>query len=141
MEDCIVLQGKVMICPSCRRESSHIRIEQWRIGCHNCMGFSETGGSRTDKILTRNASRVTDEQIQYEGDLITPYIVDKTTNQAVVNEAFIDLYPDQAAQTYTAEELKSIGQSDLKPPEDTDTGQGIEFTGDESEAISDIVNS
>lgn len=130
-----------MICPTCSQESTHIRIDDKGIGCHNCRAFSESGGSRTDKILTRNASRVTDEQIQYEGDLITPYVVDKTTNRAVVNEEFINLYPEQAAQTYTASELKSVGQPDLQPSVELDDGKGIEFNGDESQAIGAIVKS
>ncbi len=105
------------------------------------MGFAESGGSSTDKLLTRNATRVTEQAIQYEGDLITPYVVDKSTNQAVVNEEFINLYPNQAAQTYTQEELKSVGQPDLKPPVDTDEGKGIEFSGDESDTIGEVIHS
>lgn len=129
-----------MICPTCSHESTHIRIDSRGTGCHNCRGFSESGGSRTDKILTRNADRITTEQVQYEGDMITPYIVDKTTNRAVVNEEFINLYPDKAASTYTADELKSVGQPDLKSSVNDDDGEGIEFIGDEKEAIDDIVS-
>lgn len=128
-----------MICPTCNTESTHIRIDSHGTGCHNCRGFSESGGSRTDKILTRNASRVTDEHIQYEGDIITPYVVDKNTNKAIVNEEFINLYPEQAAQTYSQDELKSVGQPDLKPSEITDDNEGVEFSGDANEAIADII--
>lgn len=128
-----------MRCPICSKESSHIRIDSWGVGCHHCRGFSESGGSSTDKLLTRNASRITDEQVQYEGDVITPYIVDKNTNQAVVNEEFINLYPEQAAQTYTKSELASVGQPDLKPAAVVQSTEGIEFSGDASEAIRDIV--
>lgn len=128
-----------MICPSCKAESSHIRIDSQGVGCHNCKGFSESGGSSTDKILTRNASRITDEQLQYEGDTITPYVVDKSTSKAIVNEEFINLYPDPAAQTYSKQELASVGQPDLQPPEITDDKQGVEFVGDEAEAIRDII--
>lgn len=130
-----------MICPTCNHESTHIRIDSRGVGCHNCRGFSESGGSRTDKILTRNADRITTEQVQYEGDMITPYIVDKSTNRAVVNEEFINLYPDKAASTYTVGELKSVGQPDLKPAVNDDDGKGIEFIGDEDKAIDDIVSS
>lgn len=130
-----------MICPTCHHESAHIRVQSnGTIGCHHCLGFSESGGSRTDKILTRNAARITDEQVQYEGDLITPYIVDKSTNKAIVNEEFINLYPNQAAETYTPAELKSVGQPDLKPAQNDDMGVGIEFSGDESEAIKEVVD-
>lgn len=131
-----------MVCPTCQTESSHIRINtNGSMGCHACLGFSESGGSGTDKILTRNASRITEQGLQYEQDLITPYVVDKSTNQAVVNEEFINLYPEQAAQTYTQEELKSVGQPDLKPAVNDDDGRGIEFTGDESESIREIIES
>lgn len=130
-----------MTCPTCSTESSHIHVNtNGGISCHECGGFSESGGSRTDKILTRNADRITEQQIQYEGDLITPYVVDKSTSKAVVNEEFINLYPEQAAQTYTQDELKSVGQSDLKPAVNDDDGRGVEFSGDDSEAIKEIVD-
>lgn len=128
-----------MLCPTCSKESTHIRIDSRGMGCHNCRGFSESGGSKTDKILTRNSARITTEQVQYEGDLITPYIVDKSTSKAVVNEEFINLYPDKAAETYTADELKSVGQPDLKPSVNDDDGKSVEFKGSEDEAISDIL--
>lgn len=129
-----------MLCPTCSNESSHIRINpNGAIGCHMCMGFSETGGSPTDKILTRNAPRIVEQQVQYEADMITPYVVDKSTNQVVVNEDFIDLYPEQAAQTFSREELKQVGQEWLESTPDTDDGQAIEFTGDEKQAIDAIV--
>lgn len=130
-----------MICPTCSTDSAHIRVEtNGKTGCHNCLGFSESGGSPTDKVLTRASSRITEQQIQHEGDMQTPHIVDKSTNRVVVNEEFINLYPEQAAQTYTQEELKSVGQQDLKPAVDTDDGKGIEFSGNEDEAIEEIIN-
>lgn len=132
--------ANAMTCPTCQKDSSHIRINvDGTMGCHNCMGFSETGGTKTDKILTRNATRITEQQIQHEGDMITPYVVDKSTNQVVPNEDFVALYPNQAAQTYSKDELKSIGQEGLTPEIDIDDGQGIEFVGDEKEAIHEIV--
>lgn len=130
-----------MQCPTCSSESTHIHVNtKGTISCHKCGGFSESGGSNTDKILTRNATRITEQQLQYEQDLITPYVVDKSTNQAVVNEEFINLYPEQAAQTYTQEELKSVGQPDLKPIANDDTGKGIEFKGDDTEAIKEVLD-
>lgn len=131
-----------MICLSCSTDSMRINISKsGNITCHNCGSFSESGGSSTDKLLTRNASRITDEQVQYEGDTITPYVVDKNTNQAVVNEEFINLYPEQAAQTYNKSELASVGQPDLKPAEVEQDNSGVEFVGDAETAIGDIVGS
>lgn len=131
-----------MKCPTCNKSSSHIRINtDGSIGCHHCLGFSETGGSKTDKILTRNATRITEQQEQHEADMITPYIVDKSTNQVVVNEDFIELYPNQAAETYSKEELRSVGQEGLKSAVLPDEGQGIEFSGSEEESIGAIVQS
>lgn len=130
-----------MRCPTCSKNSSHIRVNaDGSIGCHNCLGFSETGGTPTDKILTRNATRVVEQQEQYEQDMITPYVVGKSTNKVVVNEDFIDLYPNQAAQTYSPDELKSVGQIGLKPSESKDDGEAVEFKGDEKSAIKEIVN-
>ncbi len=129
-----------MRCPTCSKESTHIRIStNGSVGCHNCLGFSETGGSPTDKILTRNATRIVEQAIQYEADMITPYVVDKSTNKVTVNEDFIALYPDQAAQTYSQDELKSVGQEGLRPTVDVDDGKGIEFSGDTEKAFGDIV--
>lgn len=130
-----------MKCPTCQTESAHIRIDNTGIHCHKCGGWGETSGTPTDKILTRNAPRITEQQEQFEQDMITPYIVDKSTSKVVVNEDFIDLYPEQAAQTYTASELKSVGQEGLKPTTDIDDGKNIEFSGSEKQAIGDIVKS
>lgn len=130
-----------MKCPTCQTESAHIRIDNTGIHCHKCGGFSETGGASTDKILTRNAPRITEQQEQFEQDMITPYVVDKSTNKVAVNEDFIALYPDSAAKTYTQEELKSVGQEGLKPVTDIDDGKNIEFSGSEKQAIGDIVKS
>lgn len=111
------------------------------MGCHACLGFSESGGSSTDKALTRNANRITEQQMQYEQDMITPYIVDKSTNQAVVNEEFINLYPSQSAGTFSDEELKSVGQSDLKQAfkSNNKEPENIEYSGDEKQGITDII--
>lgn len=129
-----------MICPTCSAESQHIKVIGDRTGCHNCMGFSETGGPKTDKILTYSADRITEQQIQNEGDLIPPYLVDKSTNQVTVNQDFIDKYPNQAANTFSQEELKATGNEELKPPENDDDGSGIEFNGSQEEAIKEITD-
>lgn len=130
-----------MKCANCNSDTAHIKISSTgSFSCSRCGGWPETSGSRTDKILTRNADRITTEQVQFEGDMITPYVVDKSTNRAVVNEEFINLYPDKAASTYTADELKSVGQPDLKPSVNDDDGEGVEFVGDESEAIGAILD-
>lgn len=129
-----------MTCPTCKHESSHIRIDSRGVGCHDCRGFSESGGSLTDKVLTRNSDRVLEQQVQFEGDMQTPYVVDKSTNQVIVNEEFINLYPEQAAQTYTAEELKSVGQPDLKPSQQEYDKTGVEFSGSEEQAVTEIMN-
>lgn len=129
-----------MLCPTCSKDSTHIHITAYgSIGCSNCMGFSETGGSQTDKILTRNSNRITDQQIQYEQDLITPYIIDKSTNKPIVNQDFVDLYPTQAAGTFSPEELKASGNETLQTVIETDTKEDIQFSGDEEEAISGIL--
>lgn len=127
-----------MICPTCQTDSSHIKVIGNRTGCHSCLGFAETGG-KTDKILTYNADRITEQHIQNEGDLISPYTIDKSTNQVIVNESFIDKYPDQAATIFKEEELQAAGYGELKPQENDDTGEGIEFVGDESDAIEEVI--
>jgi hypothetical protein len=129
-----------MTCPTCSNETSHIRVEQGIVGCHACMGFSETGGSSTDKILTRSSERVLEQQVQNEGDMITPYVVDRSTNQAVINQDFIDMYPNQAANTFSQEELRSSGNENLTPVQDDSMDEDVEFRGDEKQAIKEIVD-
>lgn len=130
-----------MICPTCNTGSHHIKVLGDRTGCHNCMGFSETGGPKTDKILTYTADRITEQQVQHEGDLIPPYIFDKSTNQAIVNQDFIDKYPDQAAVTFSQDELKASGNENLKPSENDDNGEGIQFNGSQEEAMREVIES
>lgn len=129
-----------MTCPTCSHETSHVRVERGIVGCHSCMGFSETGGSSTDKILTRSSERVLEQQVQNEGDMITPYVVDRSTNQAVINQDFIDMYPNQAANTFTQEELRSSGNENLTPVQDDSMDEDVEFRGDEKQAIKEIIN-
>lgn len=129
-----------MICPTCNTETSHIKLIADKIGCHSCMGFAETGGTKTDKILTRSAERILEQQVQNEGDMIAPYIVDKSTNQVTVNQDFVDKYPDQAANTFTPDELTASGNEGLKPVANDDTGEEIVFRGSEEEAIKEIVD-
>lgn len=129
-----------MKCPSCSEESSRIRVEtDGTIGCHNCLGISETGGPKTDKILTRNSDRVTEQQIQNEGDMITPYVIDKNTKQVIPNEEFARRYPNQAAETFTEKEREDLGVAPAIV--DTDDGKGIKFEGNEEEAIEEVVKS
>ncbi len=130
-------RGK-MICPTCQTDSTHIKIIRNRVGCHKCMGFSET--SKTDKVLTYVADRITEQQVQYEGDMITPYVVDKSTNNVIVNESFVDAYPEQSTGIFTREELGKAGYEELKPPANDDNGEGITFSGDQEESIREILD-
>lgn len=136
-----------MICPTCNHETSHIKIlPSGREVCHNCGGFSESGGVKTDKILTRNADRVREQQLQHEGDMITPYVWDEATKKVVLNQDFVELYPVQAADTFTEQELRAAGHGklidELKHGEWTEQSDDpdVEFKGDEREAIKEIVN-
>lgn len=129
-----------MLCPNCNTNSGHIKLVGDSIRCHACGEFSETGGTSIDKILTRNSTRVSLQQHEYEQDMITPYVIDKSTNQVIVNQDFVDLYPEQSAQTFTQEELKSSGNETLKVTVEQDD-KGVEFKGDEKKAIGDIIES
>lgn len=128
-----------MICPTCKKDSARIQVIGGRVGCSNCFGTSESGGSRTDKILTYNADRITEQQVQNEGDIITPYIVDKNTHQAIVNDDFVQKYPTQALGIFSRDELDSSGFTDLQASEEDD-GAEVEFSGDQKESIGKIVN-
>lgn len=127
-----------MTCPGCQGESSHIKVIGNNIVCHNCGGYSESGGVSTDRILTRNSDRLSEQRVQHEADMITPYVVDKDTNQPIVNQDFIDQYPEQSKDTFSKEELKQSGNQDLvkqEQPEDDD----VEYSGNEDEAIEEII--
>lgn len=101
-----------MICPNCRKPTSRIRVyESGLKACANCLGLSETGGSKIDGTLTRSASRVRDQQRTNEGDTIAPHIFDKVTKQLKPNPDFLRRYPDKIADNYTPTELKRAGHS------------------------------
>jgi len=129
-----------MICPTCSTETAHIKVEiDGSVVCHKCGGFSQTGGSKTDKVLTRNASRITEQQIQYEADIIPPYKLDKNTRQVVPNEDFMELYPNQAVDTFTQDELIDAGYGGLKKHQKNDD-KGIKFKGRAQDAIKNVVD-
>jgi hypothetical protein len=132
-----------VICPNCKHQTSHLKIlPNGNTICHNCGGYAESGGVRTDKILTRNSDRVRDQQHQHEGDMITPYVWDKATDKAVVNHDFVELYPEQAAVTFTKDELKAAGHGRLLErvkEADPDTSD-VEFSGDEKQAIKGVID-
>lgn len=102
------------------------------------MNFSETSG-KTDKLLTRASERVLDQQIQHEGDMITPWTVDKSTNKVEVNQDFIDKYPEQAAGIFSEQELKQSGNDTLKPQDHSDD-EGVTHSGDQEQAIKEMIN-
>lgn len=109
------------------------------MSCHSCGGFSQTGGSKTDKVLTRNASRVTEQQVQYEGDMIPPYKIDKNTKQVVPNEDFMEMYPDQSADTFSKNELQRAGYSGIKKRATKNNDKDVKFRGSAENAIKKIV--
>jgi len=129
-----------MTCPTCNAETAHIKVEvDGSVTCHECGGFSESGGSKTDKVLTRNASRVTEQQLQHEADMIPPYKLDENTRQVVPNEDFMELYPNQAAETFTEEELSDAGYAGLKKRTVKNGDKGIKFKGHARDGIKEII--
>lgn len=76
--------------------------------------MNETGGSKVDGSITRNSSRIREQQKQFQSDLIPPYTWDKASKKAKPNSEFIKLFPNQAEKTFTSSELKSVGVTKLK---------------------------
>jgi hypothetical protein len=129
-----------VICPTCNHTTSHLKIlPDGRECCSNCGGFSETGGVKTDKILTRQSDRVRQEQQQHEGDMLPPYLFNKATGNVEVNHDFVELYPNQAAQTFSKDELVKAGHSHLLERAPASESEDIEFNGNAEEAIKEIV--
>lgn len=131
-----------MICPTCKHQTTHLKIlPDGREICHNCGGFAESGGVKTDKILTRNSSRLDEQRQQHEGDMILPYTFNKATKQVEVNHDFVELYPNQAAQTFTADELQAAGHSRLlEATAEPEPDSSVESKGNAEEAIKEIVD-
>lgn len=133
-----------MICPRCSINSTHLKVVGDALLCHSCGGFSESGGVKTDMILTRNSARIIEEQHQHEGDLIPPYVYSESQSKPVVNEDFIELYPDRAVETFDDAELAEVGYPDLKSEVIANRGEEareqVTFSGNEQEAIKEIVD-
>jgi hypothetical protein len=100
-------------CDNCGKEANHIVMTAVEEYCEHCGGIQTTGGVRTDGLASRSIFSIRESQKAMEGDLITPYVVDQNTGKMVVNEEFIRLYPDQAHQYYTEEQLEAEGLDKL----------------------------
>lgn len=129
-----------MICATCHKESSRIRIIEGREICSNCGGFSEANGTRVDGILSRQ--RVRGEAAKYEGDTINPWQFDKASKKFEPNPDFIKLHPANAHNFYKPEDLvqypklaKNLyGKMESQPV----TGHEGEYEPRIKEAISEI---
>ena len=134
-----------MICPRCSTDSKHLKFVNDMLLCHSCGNFGESGGTRVDKILTRNAQRITEEQSKHEGDMITPYVFDKNEKKVVPNADFIERYPEQATETFTDDELITSGYVQVKEfveeqkRQTTATEPDVTFSGDETKGMGDII--
>jgi len=71
--------------------------------------------------------------------MIPPYVFDKATKQVKVNDDFVELYPNQAAETFTKAELKEAGHTNLTKQTEKDDGEPIQFKGEAKNAIQEIV--
>lgn len=95
-------------CDNCHKEAVHIVINADGESCENCGHLDTTGGHSMDGAAARNIYSIRESQKIDEGDLIQPWVVGDD-GQQTINDDFIDLYPDQAHQYYTEEELKAKG--------------------------------
>lgn len=136
-------------CDNCGKEANHIVITAVEEYCEHCGGIATTGGVRTDGLASRSIFSIRETQKAMEGDLLTPFVADQNSGNMIINEEFIKLYPDQAHQYYTEEELKAQGLDKLaekvavdrenfvKGQDDSD----VEFSGEFSEeSVKQIVD-
>lgn len=100
-----------MICPRCSQETHRLISRGGVTACADCRGLSEAAGANVSNILTRNSERIRAQQHQFEGDLITPHVIDKAQGKLVPNEDFMARFPDKIATYFTEAELKAAGYS------------------------------
>lgn len=101
-----------MTCPNCHQPTNRMRIYEGGIkACANCLGLSETGGTAIDGVLSRNSSRVRDQQRTHEVDTIAPHVFDHNTRDLRPNPEFMKHYPDRLTSNYTQKELEKAGMS------------------------------
>lgn len=65
--------------------------------------------SLKDGFLTRNSPRIRIQQEKHAADFVQPHVYDRLTRRLKPNEDFIKLYPTQAKQYYSGEELRKAG--------------------------------
>lgn len=104
-----------MTCNTCHFTSaSRIKVINGIDYCNNCTSMTVTGGSKVDGAITRNSQRIREQQKQFAADFIPPYTYDKAKHKGVVNKEFVNAYPEQAAKTFTSQELQSVGVIKIK---------------------------
>lgn|SRR3990167_8494346 len=102
-----------MRCRTCGNNSHRILVIDGTDVCSNC-GLQETGGAKVDGSITRNSSRIREQQQAYKSDLTPPHVYDKASRKLKVNTDFVKLFPEQATKTFTNAELKDVGITKLK---------------------------
>lgn len=102
-----------MICRTCNTNSHRILVINGIDTCTNC-GLVETAGSKVDGSITRNSSRIREQQQAYKSDLTPPWEYSKSQRKAIPSKEFIKLFPEQASKTFTTSELKSVGITKLE---------------------------
>ena len=102
-----------MKCLSCGNNSHRILVINGTDVCSNC-GLQETGGAKIDGSITRNSSRIREQQQAYKSDLTPAWTYDKNKRRTVPSTDFVKLFPEQATKTFTNAELKDVGITKLK---------------------------
>lgn len=99
-----------MVCSTCLKQAKHIKIlPDGTELCNFCGEFSEASGPNTTNILTRNAFRVRNQSIKYEGDMILPHTFNKATKRLDVNPEFVKQFPDKVKDYFSEKEIKDAG--------------------------------
>ncbi len=134
-----------MTCANCHTQANRIVVQaDGSEVCPSCTNLTETGGIKTDGLLTRNSLRVRRDSVMHEGDLVLPHRYDKGTKKYVPNERFIERNPNQVHRYYRPDELAPLGYGKLteKIKQDERTIvehqvklQGAHWVGDAKEAV------
>ena len=102
-----------MNCRTCKTNSSRIKVVDGIDNCINC-GLQETGGAKSDGLITRNSFRIREQQKQYESDMTPAFVYDKHSKKVTANKDYIQRFPDQASRTFTSKEMNDVGITKLK---------------------------
>ena len=78
----------------------------------------------------------------HEGDLIPPHEYDKHERRVKPRKDFLEMYPDQSADTFSRAELDSVNYTKLKTKDEIKVEvdpDPVEFVGDQNKRLKEVL--